>query len=256
MLAALAATRPTAARAETGPADAVYQVDLPTDGAIIIAGAAGGLIPYAFASRLIHPSCPCAASSVNAFDRGAIGHASDAADWVSTGTVALTLAVPPLADWLALPEGRVWLEDAVVFAEAASVNGALVTAAKYITQRPIPRVYGDPVLARDPRAYRSFYSGHTSMAFAALSVASVTVDARYGLTWQPWAVTLAIGGSVAVERVLAGYHFPSDVIVGAFAGTAVGTAVAVLHLRSWRLRISPFQPGAGPAAGIAVAGFF
>ncbi len=254
MAAALAVARPAAAQIDSGPG--VYQVDLSVDGPIIAVSGAGGLLTYAFATPLIHPSCPCAASSVNAFDRGAIGHASDAADWISTGTVALILAAPPLADWLAVRRGRIWLDDVVVFGEAFSVNGALVTAAKYLTQRPVPRVYSQPGLATDPHAYRSFYSGHTSSAFAALSVASVTLDARYGLTWQPWAVTVAVGGSVAVERVLAGYHFPSDVIVGAVAGTVVGTAVAVLHLRSRRLRLSAFQAESGTGAGIAVAGFF
>ena len=254
----LAGAPPAAAQSgsEVPDPSAIYQLDLPVDVAIIGVGAAGGLIPYALASRLIHPSCPCAASSVNSFDRGAIGNDSDLADWISTGTVALALAAPPLLDWLAVRHGRIWLDDMVVFAEALSVNGALVTAAKYTTQRPIPRVYGDPALARDPDSYRSFYSGHTSFAFAALSVASVTVGARTGLTWQPWVVTAAVGGSVAAERVLAGDHFPSDVIVGALAGTAVGTAVALLHLRARRLRFSAFQPGAGASAGIAVAGFF
>ncbi|HSS39052.1 MAG TPA: phosphatase PAP2 family protein, partial [Polyangia bacterium] len=132
--------------------------------------------------------------------------------------------------------------------------GAFVTLTKFTVQRPIPRVYSDPAEARDTGNYRSFYSGHTSNAFAALSAAAVTIDARYGLTWQPWVVTLLVGGSVAVERVLAGYHFYTDVLVGAAAGTVVGTGIAVLHLRAPRVRVSLFRPSSGDGAGIAFAG--
>ncbi|MFL5305025.1 MAG: phosphatase PAP2 family protein [Polyangia bacterium] len=234
----------------------VYQVNLPVDGAIILAGALGGIIPYALSSHLLHPSCPCPSSSVNSFDRGVIGNASDAADWASNVTEALAIAAPPIADWLVLRHGRIWLEDAVVFAETISLNGAFVTMAKYAFQRPVPRVYSGDADPTDPGNYRSFYSGHTSFTFAALSTASITIDARYGLTWQPWVVTLLVGSSVAAERVLGGFHFYSDVLIGAAAGTVIGTGVALLHLRAPGLRVSVFQPSGGGGAGVALAGAF
>ena len=233
---------------------AIYHVSLPIDGAVIAVTAVGTLVPYLLSSHLIHPSCPCSPSSVNAFDRGVIGNASDAAGWISDATVALAIVVPPVADWLALRRSRPFLDDMVVFVESLSVNGALVTAAKYAAQRPIPRVYSDPSLAGDPGNYRSFYSGHTSLLFAALSTTSVTLDARYGLTWQPWVATVLIGASVAAERVLGGYHFYTDVLVGAAAGVAVGTGVAVIHLRARGLRLSAFRPAGGAGAGIEVGG--
>jgi membrane-associated phospholipid phosphatase len=251
---AAGAAAPTGAAAATPGSPAVYQVSLPLDGAVILAGALAGIIPYALSPRLIHASCPCSAGSVNFFDRGVIGNASNPADWTSSVTAALAIAAPPIADWLVLRNRRIWLEDAVVFAEALSVNGAFVTLSKYVVQRPIPRVYSEPTRAPDRSNYRSFYSGHTAFTFAALSTASVTINARYGLTWQPWVVTLLVGGSVAVERVLAGYHFYTDVLMGALAGMAVGTAVPVLHLRAPRVRVSVFQPAGGGGAGIAFGG--
>jgi membrane-associated phospholipid phosphatase len=248
----------TAARARAAPApadpEAVYRVNPAVDGPIIVAGALGGLIPYALTSDLIHQSCPCDAASVNGFDRGVIGNSSDVADALSTATVALAIVGPAAADWAALRSKRVWLADTVVFAESLSVNTGLVTLAKYAVQRPIPRAYTDPSRVNDPGSYRSFYSGHVSTLFAALSTASVTLNARYGLTWQPWAVTLLAGASVAAERVLAGYHFYTDVLVGAAAGTVVGTAVSVLHLRAPGLRLSFFRPAAGEGAGLALSG--
>ncbi|MES1210099.1 MAG: phosphatase PAP2 family protein [Pseudomonadota bacterium] len=256
LLAASALASPVVGAAEPSAPDpeSVYHVSLGVDGAVILAGAVGSLLPYALSSHLIHVSCPCPASSVNSFDRGVIGNASDGADVASSVTLGLALVGPPVADWLALRHRRVWLEDAVVFAEAVSVNGAFVTLAKYAVQRPIPRVYSDPAAAADAGNYRSFYSGHTSNAFAALSTAAVTMNARYGLTWQPWVATLLIGGSVAVERVLAGYHFYTDVLMGAAAGTVVGTGIAVLHLRAPRVRVSLFRSIGGGGAGIALGG--
>lgn len=251
---ALAAGSPAFAAPPDVDPESVYRVDLPVDVTVIVAGALAGIIPYSLSPHLIHRSCPCPASAVNAFDRGVVGNASDAADWASSVTEALAIAVPPIADWFVLRKGRVWFEDAVVFAETVSLNGAFVTMSKYAFQRPVPRVYSGDADPRDAANYRSFYSGHTSYTFAALSTASVTIDARYGKTWQPWVVTLLVGGSVAAERVLAGYHFYSDVLIGAGAGTVVGAGVALLHLRAPHLRVSVFAPPGGGGAGIAVGG--
>jgi membrane-associated phospholipid phosphatase len=249
-------TRAQRVRAEPKRDDpaAIYDVSLPIDGAVIAVTAAGIIVPYALSAHLIHPSCPCSPTSVNPFDRGVIGNASDAAGWLSDATVVLVIVVPPVADWLALRRSRPFLDDLVVFAESLSVNGALVTLAKYTVQRPIPRVYSDPSLAGDPGNYRSFYSGHTSLVFAALSTTSVTLDVRYGLTWQPWLATALIGASVGAERVLGGYHFYTDVLVGAAAGVAIGTAVGVIHLRTRQVRLSAFRPPAGAGAGIEIGG--
>ena len=51
--------------------------------------------------------------------------------------------------------------------DRSRVNGAFAEAAKYVAQRPLPLTYaGDPTLLRTSGGYRSFYSGHTSTAFA------------------------------------------------------------------------------------------
>jgi len=82
-----------------------------------------------------------------------------------------------------------------------------------------------------PRTIVRFYSGHTSTAFAALSVEAQTISAWHGGAPWLWSAVVVIGGSVAVERVLAGYHFPTDVLVGAEVGTATGLTVSWLHAR-------------------------
>ncbi|HEY4394723.1 MAG TPA: hypothetical protein VGP64_11700 [Polyangia bacterium] len=110
-LAALAslATQIGPARADPGsdrPA-AVYDVSLPIDGAVIVVSGAGILVPYLLSSRLIHPICPCSPSSVNSFDRGVIGNASDTADLISNVTVGLAMVAPPSpTGWRWAPPGR------------------------------------------------------------------------------------------------------------------------------------------------------
>src|SRR5262249_20290271 len=151
------------------------------------------------------------------FDRWAIGYASDAVDTVSTVTAGLAIIGPLALDLADVGTSTPFLEDTTVFAEALLVNGALVTATKYTVQRPSPRVYSPALLAvvSSPSDYRSFYSGHTSTTFAALTAASMTWTLRHGATWWPWVVTGVVGSSVGLERIFAGRHFPSDVLVGA-----------------------------------------
>ena len=58
----------------------------------------------------------------------------------------------------------------------------------------------------------------------------------------------------ATPREIQGFHFYTDVMVGAAAGLVVGTAVSVIHLRAHGLRVSAFRPAAGAGAGIEVGG--
>lgn len=210
----------------------IYAVSWPIDGVITGLSGLGILAPYAFGSGFIDVRCPCDAREVNTFDRPAIGQHSLFADRLSDVTVALLWLAPVLGDFLDVGLSRAFAEDMLVFAEVLAVNGVLVTATKYAVQRPLPLTYvGDPELVPNAGGYRSFYSGHTSNAFAALSFAAMTLRLRHGEMYWPWVVAALAGSSVAIERVLAGRHFATDVIVGALAGSAVGILVPWLHAR-------------------------
>jgi membrane-associated phospholipid phosphatase len=128
---------------------------------------------------------------------------------------------------------KAFFQDAVVYAQSLALTGALTAAVKAATRRPRPRAYaGDPKALEDVHAYRSFFSGHTSLTFAALTTSAWTIRLRYGEQVWPWIVTGLVGASVGAERVLSGSHFPTDVLAGAIAGAAIGTAVPLLHDRS------------------------
>jgi PAP2 superfamily len=77
-----------------------------------------------------------------------------------------------------------------------------------------------------PFGGRSMPSGHSTQAFAVASVIATSYD-------NPW-VTVAAYGAATVgsyARVRRGKHFPSDVVVGAVIGTAVGRSVVHFNRR-------------------------
>jgi membrane-associated phospholipid phosphatase len=227
----------------------IYRINPALDGALIAAGTVASAIPYLFAKQLIHPRCPCDPREVNGFDRGSIGDASKFADDLSDVTMVAAVAAPPLLDALDLGVRGELLEDLVVYAETMAIDTAFVSVTKAAVQRPLPRVYaGDAGLINTPNGYRSFYSGHTTSTVAALSAGAMTWTLRHGDTaWNrtwPWLVTGLVGSSVAAERVLAGRHFVSDVLVGAATGAAIGILVPYLHARAPAVSV-----GIAPADG-------
>jgi len=170
---ALALILATAAPSDAiqGAPRSIYRVTPGIDVPLIAAGVLAIALPYAFAKDLIHPRCPCNTAEVNSLDRHVIGNHNKVLDDASDATAAIVLVAPPLLDALDLGFSPTLLEDVTVYGEALAVNGALVTTAKYTVQRPLPRTYaGDPTLLNQPGGYRSFYSGHVSVVFAALSV--------------------------------------------------------------------------------------
>ncbi|MFC1529878.1 phosphatase PAP2 family protein [Gemmatimonadota bacterium] len=78
----------------------------------------------------------------------------------------------------------------------------------------------------------SFFSGHTSAAFALATFTSTVFRDIHGpSTWSKliWGSTLTLATLTAYARVKAGAHYPSDVIAGAIVGGAIGRLVPALH---------------------------
>jgi len=84
----------------------------------------------------------------------------------------------------------------------------------------------------DNHNYYSFYSQHTSIAFAAGISYAKTYALRHPASRRRWLVyTAAVAGGSAVTsmHVLAGRHFPTDVMTGTDAGTGMGLLIPWLH---------------------------
>jgi len=214
------------------PPRSVYEVDLSLDIPIILAGATAGLLRTYLGNHIVDQRCPCNADEVNAFDRHVIGNHSDVAGRVSDVTVGLALGVPPVVDLILVGPNRVFGEDLIVATETVMVSTLFQQVANFGYQRPRPRTYvGDPSAITTGEGYLSFLAGHVATTTAVLAAASFTIRKRYGERVWPWIVTGLVASSVATERLLGGYHFPSDVALGGALGLGVGLAVPWLHAR-------------------------
>jgi membrane-associated phospholipid phosphatase len=94
--------------------------------------------------------------------------------------------------------------------------------AKIAFPRARPRQTPDehPMHVRRPTS-SSFPSGHSASAFAF----AATLSHEYPVLTMP---ATALATAVAYTRLHTGVHYPSDVIVGALLGTAIGSLVSVL----------------------------
>ncbi len=163
-------------------------------------------------------------------------------------TLSLMVAWPFLVDGLFV---ALWYHDspdvarelALMAVEIQFITGALQSVTNMIAsrQRPFVPSCGTDVAADDADCtgrirYRSFFSGHTSQAFAAAATVCTT-HARLPLYGggakeaAPCVVGVAIAALTAAFRVMADLHWFTDVVTGAVVGTAVGTIIPLLRMR-------------------------
>ena len=209
----------------------VYRIDPWVDGPVLGLSSLGAVLPLIYESKLVHPHTVGDAGEINAIDRNVVGNHNKTVALVSHLQVAMAIAVPIYLDAKDVGFTKTLTEDFVVYAEVLSINSAISNAARYSVQRPRPDIYRAGANVNDPGEFLSFYSGHVASTVAALSAASMTYNYRYGYHTWPWVVTFLAGASEGVERSIAGRHYPSDNIVGALIGAAVGITVPMLHHR-------------------------
>jgi membrane-associated phospholipid phosphatase len=130
-----------------------------------------------------------------------------------------------------------FLDEAGVFTESVLVTIGVTEIAKHLLPRPRPYVYGQQAPEEDREktdAYLSFWSAHAAVTACALtSFAYIQMKDNPGKATTKLAVVgaLTVIPTVGVLMVLSGHHFPSDVLVGAGVGTALGLLIPYLHLR-------------------------
>jgi membrane-associated phospholipid phosphatase len=124
--------------------------------------------------------------------------------WAAIGFAAATFDPPR--------RGR-WLTAAALAPAAIGVNFAV----KLITRRKRPQLDGLPPLGGAPSSL-SLPSAHATASFAAATAMSRIAPAR--------GPVLYLGAvAMALTRPYLGMHYPSDVVVGAALGTALGKIV-------------------------------
>jgi membrane-associated phospholipid phosphatase len=155
----------------------------------------------------------------------------------AAGVASALVLVPTDVGW----DGEGWGvrgRDALYVTEAIAAAAAINQAAKLSFGRERPFVWAgdaDPSASAHERADYdlSFYSGHTTLAFASVgAVTSVAWLRGSRLWWVPAVVGAPIAGTVGYLRMAADKHWFSDVATGALIGTAVGVATPlVFHPR-------------------------
>lgn len=148
-------------------------------------------------------------------------------------TLALSaLIVPPFVS-AAEPDVHAF-ENVMIMTESVMLDMAITHGIKKLVARKRPAFYygrqGSTEFAEHPGEENvSFFSGDTSLPFAATASAA-TVGFMRGYRSAPYIAVAGgvLSAAVAVMRVRADVHWPSDVLTGALVGTAVGIAVPLL----------------------------
>ncbi len=182
---------------------------------------------------------PCDRSKVNRIDRTVIGNSSKFAD---VGSDVLAAALPATlflsSAYLQRDSFRGVVDDALIIFESMAFGGMINQLVRHAYIRPRPFMYLDPVPDDKRRGnaedWHSFFSGHTSTAFAASTAFSQIYSARNpdsDKRYWVWAGTMGVASVMAVLRPASGEHFYSDVLAGAAVGIAAGTLIPALHKR-------------------------
>jgi membrane-associated phospholipid phosphatase len=199
----------------------------------------------------------CDPQGLNWLDRQVAGRYHPS--WSTWSDVGLYSLEALSAGGIIASEGpRSGLNDLVVVAEATLLASAASGASTAITGRPRPYMYGTtaPLAVRqNGNGGLSFFSGHTSTAFGLTTATFITLHRLHPRARWPWyALAFGVAGSgfIGATRILAGWHFPTDVIAGAAVGTSVGLLVPALHAAPQRVSAVPMAVNAG--GGIAITG--
>jgi membrane-associated phospholipid phosphatase len=143
-----------------------------------------------------------------------------------------------------------------MLAQALGLNFAVTEIIKLSVPRYRPFVafasLADDRARVAPDASASFWSGHTSAAFAAAAIGAFDAcraDNPLGCL-APTIALHTLAASTGLMRVLAGKHHITDVVVGAAVGSAVGAIVALSHAPQGREARAPGQVMIGSQAAM------
>lgn len=207
---------------------------------LLLVSSAFWLVPEIVDRYQPSPNCHgCSAGSVNALDRPAINYENHGARVASD---VLVVGIPLVAVGLGLLDAADWgwsgfLEDVVLIAEAMTVTGMTHQFVRHAVQRPRPYMYREDCETSAQRRGNandghSFFSGHTSLSFAAGTAFAYIFSVRRPksrLKPVVWICAMGLSATVGVLRVANGDHFWTDVGAGALVGAAYGILIPATH---------------------------
>ena len=107
--------------------------------------------------------------------------------------------------------------------EILSINGLVTNFVKYASNRQRPDSFYNTKNS-DNESYKSFFSGHTSTAFA-LGTSTAKMLTKYTDFDQRsiWIGTLGLASATGYFRMAADKHYFTDVLTGAIVGSLIGS---------------------------------
>jgi membrane-associated phospholipid phosphatase len=243
-----------------------FAIDPVADGAVIAVGAGfSGILGLVLSTGEIQPLKAGDANRLFAIDRIAVTQTvdpnaatiSDIGLYGAVGFAALDSLLTGFHDrWESA------LTDTVMYTESLSLALAFTDIVKIAVRRPRPIDYSAENVGNTTNTdlALSFFSGHTSAVAALSGTATYLAFAHSPDSPRPW-ITLGAGtlltAFVGYERVRAGQHFPTDVVMGVLGGGSDRRARSALAsqegasaprldrpcARSWRHRRESQRPG-------------
>ncbi len=225
----------------TGLAQSPYEISWKKDGMILGTNFLVGITASATNKSLTSLSNEeinaLSRNDVFWFDRSATYNYSEKLSTASDVLVGMTIAAP-FTLFLDDAVREDWKIISTMYLETILFSMFLPSFGKGNIERIRPYVYNaDTPLSRKTsiEAKRSFFSGHTTWAFStSIFFATVYNDYYPESQWKPyiWGGALAAASSVGILRYASGAHFPTDVLVGAVVGSAIGYTVPLFHRKN------------------------
>ena len=124
----------------------------------------------------------------------------------------------------AIPLSSLYLKNhelLLINLEILCVNGLITNIVKNVTQRQRP--YSFYSKKDDEDSYKSFFSGHTSTAFA-IGTSTAKMLTNYSDIDKKivWMSALGLASATGYCRIAADKHYFTDVLVGAVVGSLIG----------------------------------
>ncbi|HET6612313.1 MAG TPA: phosphatase PAP2 family protein [Kofleriaceae bacterium] len=237
------------ARADApSPASDALEVSYAVDGTVTAVGGMSYVV-VAFALQDVLAPAACRWCADNAFDAGVRDalvwdDAAAANAWSNITAYGLGAGSAfglGLIAARANGEDELWPKDALIILEAVAVAADVNQIAKlsFARQRPFVHARGGSGAEATADDNLSFYSGHTSFAFA-MATASGTVATLRGYHLAPliWGVGLTAAAATGYLRIAADKHYATDVLAGAVVGSATGILIPILHRGHSRAHIT------------------
>ena len=113
--------------------------------------------------------------------------------------------------------------------EVLSLNGILTNVVKHTVKRQRPYSFYN-IKTDNNDSYKSFYSGHTSTAFAIGTSTAIELSKSEKYNNKIiWSSILGLAGFTGYFRIAADKHYMTDVLTGAISGILIG-----YHVQNYR----------------------